>query len=153
MVIVTTTAMMAVATNAAGSVVETLTAVDSTAEALEVETEAATEAAGVSEVAAAVERMTTCPIDTLSMKTKPSKLRLLTNNLKEATTKVATISAPTTAVAILNPNLLMALPALKVTITALRTISRSLASLKLSPGTMRPLSSELSLLLLSRNFE
>lgn len=145
--------MTAAATNAAGSAEETSTAADSTAVALEVGTEAATEAAGVSEVAAAVERTTTCPTDTLSMKTKPSKLRLLTNNHKVATTKVATISAPTTAAAILNPNLLMALPALKVTITALRTISRNLASLRLSPGTMRPLSSELSLLLLSRNFE
>jgi hypothetical protein len=146
-------AMTAAAISAAGSV-ETLTAVDSTVEALEVETVAASEAAGASEVAGVVvEKTTTCPTDTLSMKTKPSKPRLLTNNLKAATTKVATINAPTTAAAILNPNLLMALPALKVTITALRTINRSRASLKVSPGTMRPLSSELSLLLLSRNFE
>ena len=147
-------AMMAAATSAGGSAAETLTEADSTAGALEVETEAATEAAGASEVAAvAVEKTTTCPTDTLSMKTKPSKPRLLTNNLKAATTKVATINAPTTAAAILNPNLLMALPALKVTITALRTHSPIPDRLKVSPGTMRPLSSELSLLLLSRNFE
>jgi len=140
-----------VGSSAAGSAAETLTEAASTAGALEAETEAGS--AGASEVAAvAVEKTTTCPTDTLSMKTKPSKLRLLTNNLKAATTKVAaTINAPTTvAAAILNPNLLMeALPALKVTITALRTHSSIRASL--NPGTMRPLSSELSLLLLSRN--
>lgn len=124
------------AASAAVSAAETLAEAASTAGALEGETAAGS--AGASEVAGvAVEKTTTCPTDTLSMKTKPNKLRLLTNNLKAATTKVAaTINAPTTVAAILK---------------ALRTHSHIRASLKVSPGTMRALSSELSLLLLSRN--
>jgi|LauGreDrversion4_2_1035121.scaffolds.fasta_scaffold133186_1 hypothetical protein len=122
---------------------------DSTAVDLEVTTVEAVSAV-VSEEAevAAQERKMMFLIDTLSIKTKLSKPQLHTNNIQ-----AATITALSKAETILS-NLSRLTLAIKAMITPKVTTRRSIpASLYHNQATMSPLTSELGLILLTRNFE
>lgn len=131
------------------SVVEMISAEASAVAVLEAMTEEAASVAASEEAEEAVEMMMKYLRDTLSVKTRPSKLRPLINNTKAMITEVETTSSVLSKAGTTPSNPSPLTLELKAMITPLKhSTSKHPASLNPSPAITSPLTSELSLLLL-----